>query len=393
MSKPEHLLRPGRRQALLGMGVALAGPWTLARAQARDADELMDYAPRAAPPPGYPDSYAALLRAAEDEGRLIIYSTTDENLVRPLLADFASLYPRVRLQYEDLTSTELHYRYVAETQLGAGSADVLWSSATDQQVLLVERGYALRYASPEATALPDWARMRDLAWATSFEPVAIAYDKRQLKAEQLPRSHADLTALLSGGAAGPLQGKVVTYDVERSGLGFLLATQDERVNPAYWDLVRGLGRAGLRFAATTGQMLQQIASGRSAIAYNVLGAYAAAQARRNADIGWVLPEDYTLALSRLQFISRHAVHPNAARLWIDYTLSARGQALLAQRGGLYAMRAEGSSELNAAALTQQLGARLRPIAPSPDLTRALEPAAYRAFIDRWREAIGRRPIR
>jgi iron(III) transport system substrate-binding protein len=384
MALPHAVLR--RRTAL---ALAVATPW----ASAQDADELMDYARRAPLPPGVPAEYARVVRAAEDEGRLVVYGTTDENLVRPLLADFASLYPRVRVQYEDLTSTELHHRYVAETQLGSDSADVLWSSATDLQAQLVGKGYALAYRSPEAAGLPDWARLDDQAWATSFEPIAIAYSKRLLAGLPAPRSHADLARLLSGGPASErLRGKVLTYDIERSGLGFLLATQDEQAGPAYWDLVRGLGRAGVRFSATTAGMLQQVAAGRCAVAYNVLGAYVSAQARRNADIGWVLPEDYTLALPRLQFVSRHAAHPNAARLWVDYTLSRRGQGLLAERAGLYAVRDDVPGGLTAAVLKQQLGARLRPIPAGVELTRPLEMPAYRAFVARWRAAIGRRPI-
>jgi iron(III) transport system substrate-binding protein len=242
MALPQAVLR--RRTTL---GLAVAAPW----ASARDADELMDYARRAKLPPGYPAEYAGVIRAAEDEGRLVIYGTTDENLVRPLLADFASIYPRVRVQYEDLTSTELHHRYVAETQLGSDSADVLWSSAMDLQAQLVGKGYALVYRSPEASGLPDWARLDDQAWATTFEPIAIACNKRLLAGLPVPRSHADLARLLSGSASERMRGKVLTYDIERSGLGFLLAAEDEQASPVYWDLLRGLARAGVRFSATT----------------------------------------------------------------------------------------------------------------------------------------------
>jgi iron(III) transport system substrate-binding protein len=138
-------------------------------------------------------------------------------------------------------------------------------------------------------------------------------------------------------------------------------------------------------------MLGQIASGRAAIAYNVLGAYALAQARRNPEIGVMFPTDYTLVLSRLQLIARRARRPNAARLWVDYTLSRRGQALLA-RQGVYAMRADVSGEATAAQLAQKLGATLKPIVPGVELARDLQPAAYREFVERWRGSLGR-PLR
>ncbi|MGN5478275.1 hypothetical protein ACTMU2_18530 [Cupriavidus basilensis] len=137
-----------RRRALLGL--VLASPLVAA---AQEASELLDYAPRAKAPPGYTPAYADIVRAAEDEARLVIYSTADADVVRPLLADFRAMYPRISVEYDDLTSTELYHRYLAETQLGTESADVLWSSAMDLQASLVGRGYALAYASPEAAAL------------------------------------------------------------------------------------------------------------------------------------------------------------------------------------------------------------------------------------------------
>ncbi|MFT3719718.1 ABC transporter substrate-binding protein [Pseudorhodoferax sp.] len=383
----EHALPPFATRRRLVLGLAALGASRLAAAQ--NADELLDFAPRAAPPAGYSADYAATVRAAEDEGRLVIYATTDTDVAQPLLDDFQAMYPRVHVEYEDQTSTEMHHRFVAETQLGRDTADVLWSSAMDLQVSLVEQGYALAYASPERAGLPDWARLHDQAWATTFEPIAVAYNKKLVP--EPPRTHADLAKLLAAQAA-PLRGKVMTFDVEKSGLGFLLAAQDARAMPAaFWELAEAMGKAGVRFAATTGAMLRQVASGQAAVAYNVLGAYSLAQARRHPEIGVLFPSDYTLVLSRLQLIAQRARRPNAARLWVDYTLSRRGQALIA-RQGLYAVRADVQGQTTAAQLTQQLGQALRPIVPGAELTRDLQLEPYRAFIQRWRQAIGQ-PLR
>ncbi len=373
-----------RRRALLGLALG----WPLA-SSAQEANELLEYAPRAKAPPGYAPGYASMVRAAEDEGRLVIYATTDADVVRPLLADFRSMYPRVRVEYDDLTSTELYHRYLAETQLGTESADVLWSSAMDLQASLVRRGYAQTYASPEAAGLPAWARWQEQAWATSIDPVAIAYNRKLLRAAQVPRTHADLAKLLAT-QGSPLRRKVITYDIEKSGLGFLLATQDATASPAFWDIAAALGKLDARYALTTAAMLRQLANGSMTIAYNVLGAYALAQAQRDAGIGVAFLTDYTLVLSRTQLISQRASHPNAARLWIDYMLSQRGQTLMAQRAGLYAVRSDVGGDTTAARLVTQLGASMRPILNDPELTRHLDIAAYREFVTRWRAATGQK---
>jgi iron(III) transport system substrate-binding protein len=147
----------------------------------------------------------------------------------------------------------------------------------------------------------------------------------------------------------------------------------------------------VRFASTTSAMLGQVANGRAAIAYNVLGAYALAQARRNPDIGVIFPGDYTLVLSRLQLIARRSRRPNAARLWLDYTLSRRGQELIA-RQGIFAVREDVKGESTAAQLARQLGTTQKPIVPGAALTQDLQPEAYRAFVLRWRRALGQ-PLR
>ena len=263
---------------LMGLGLALLASLGLAQ----ESEELMSYAPRAQVPPGYPSTYAATVRAAEDEGRLVIYATTDTAIARPLIADFKAMYPRINVEYEDLTSTELHYRFVAETQLGGGSADVIWSSAMDLQSSLVSNGYAQTYESPESAGLPAWAKWKGQAWATTFEPIAIAYNKTLIPASEVPRTHADLARLLNG-SAERFKGKVITYDIEKSGLGFFLATQDVGVAPVFWDIAQGFGKVDVRFASTTDAMLKQVASGKATIAYNVLGSYAVAQARKDCE--------------------------------------------------------------------------------------------------------------
>ena len=366
----------------IAAGLLFAALWSVCPAL---EDEVIPHPARGRVPPGYAASYEAIIRAAEGEGKLVIYSTTDAAVAKPLVADFQAMYPKIDVDYEDLSSTELHHRFIAETQLGPDSADVLWSSAMDQQSSLVSNGYAAAYDSPESAGLPAWAKWKGQAYATTFEPVVIAYNKSLLRAADVPRTHADLVRLLESDSAG-LKGKVITYDIEKSGVGFFLATQDIGVSPAFWDIARALGRLDLRLATTTDAMVQQVASGKAILAYNVLGSYALAQARKNPAIGYVFPADYTLVMSRIVFINKKAANPNAARLWVDYILSRRGQTVIANQSHLYAVRSDVEGETTAARLTQALGASIRPIPVGPELIGYLNNQNYRDFIRQWRKA-------
>jgi iron(III) transport system substrate-binding protein len=118
----------------------------------------------AAVPAGYPRSYANRVLEANQEGRLSIYSTTDAREVDELLRDFRALYPQITVDYADINSTEVYSRFIAEVAAKEGTADLLWSSAMDLQIKLVNDGYAQAYASPEKPNLPPWASWKNEAY-------------------------------------------------------------------------------------------------------------------------------------------------------------------------------------------------------------------------------------
>ena len=371
------------RRTALGRLSAL-GCLAAAPALAQSDDELLGYAPRARPPEGYPAAYAVTVRAAEDEGQLSIHSTTDERVAMPLVADFRRLYPRIAVTYEDLGSTELYHRFIAENQLGREAADVLWSSAMDHMVALATAGHALAYASPEQAHLPAWAQWQDRLWATTYEPVVFAHHKPSLPKGDAPRSHAALAGWLARA-----QGSAVSYDIQKSGLGYFLAAQDAAASEGvFWATAQALGAGRARLLLTTDAMVRRIADGRARFGLNLLGAYTVAQARQRPTLGVIFPEDYTLVTSRVLLINNRTAHPNAARLWLDYLLSRRGQTVMATTARLYALREDVQGETTGAALRQLLGDRARPVALGPALSAPLANAASGDFIARWRAALG-----
>jgi iron(III) transport system substrate-binding protein len=339
------------------------------------------HAPAAAQRASEPDTVSA----AQREGAVVVYATTDIDVARPLIRDFEALHPGVRVDYRELESAEAHRRFLDEAARGVPGADVVWSSAMDLQVKLVNDGHALRYRSAEREHLPGWSVWREEAYGTTFEPVGLAYNEKLLAEREVPRTHADLARLLAAGGTR-LHDKVDAYDLAHAGLGFLVATQDARTSPAFWDVARGLGRQGVHQHPSTSAMLDRIAAGQSLLAYNVLGSYSQRRAAADPSIGLVYLRDYTLVVSRIAFISRRAAHPNAARLWLDHLLSQRGQTVLA-RAGLFALRSDVPGDETAAALTRQLGPSLKPIAIGPALMSYLDRTKRAEFLKEWDRAV------
>lgn len=337
--------------------------------------------------PAWAQGESVWLEAARKEGVVVVYAALDRKAAQPLVTDFEATHPGVKVDYRDMNTTELYERFRSEAERGP-SADVLWSSAMDLQIKLVNDGYAQRHRSEHTAALPRWAVWKEEAFGTSFEPVVLIYNTELLARQDVPTTHPQLLRLLTQQRAR-YAGRVTTYDPDRSGLGFLFQTQDVQANPVvFWSLARALGAAGVQRLPNTSDMLARVASGEAILGYNALGTYALAHAARDPRVGVQVLNDYTLVMSRVIFIARRARHPNAARLWVDYVLSPRGQEVLARHAGIFSVREEVPGGSGTSDLRGRLGAAARPIVLGTGLLTYLDQAKRRDFLRQWNAVMG-----
>ena len=347
----------------------------------------LSFAAAAQAPAGYPADYAQTVAAAKKEGKVVIYSALDTKAAAPLIKDFNAVYPDIKVEYNDMNSTELYNRFIAEVASGQGSADVMWSSAMDLQVKLVDEGKAMTYKSPEASKIPSWANYKDQAWGTTFEPAVFIYNKRLVTGDEIPQDHASFAKVINS-KPDKYKGKVTTYDIEKSGVGFMFVVQDSRYFPELKDLEKGFGATSYKVYSSTGNMLEKVSSGEHLLGYNVLGSYALVRAKKDQNLGVVLPKDYTLVLSRVMFIGKQAKNPNAAKLFVDYILSQRGQKQIGGDVELFAMRDDVEAEYTAAKLKKDLGDRVKPIPVSSEITSYLDAKKRLDFLNAWKAAVG-----
>ncbi|NQE61719.1 hypothetical protein E1H18_1975 [Caulobacter sp. RHG1] len=326
--------------------------------------------------PGAPGqaTRAADVRAAGREGEVVVYINNDVH--EQVVADFERRFPKVTLRFVVLTSRDMQAKVIQEAKSGQPVADVVWTSAMDTQVKLINDGYAQTYRSPEAVNLPAWARWRDQGYGMTNEPIVFVYNKRLLP--DAPRSHAALLAALKADP-GRWRGKVGLYDPERSAVGFLYLSSNTQVYPDAWALYDAIRDVGGATYVPGRPMLDRVASGEHLLAFDMNGSYADWY-RRNlsteAEIGYIVPEDYHLSISRVAFIAKAAPHPHAARVFLDYLMSEAGQRRLLEarltpvRAGLGAPAAAGG----------------RPIRVGPALLANFDQGRREALLSRWRAA-------
>lgn len=324
---------------------------------------------------------AGIRRAAQKEGALRIYANT--SLLEPLIADFRRKYPDITVSLEDMNSSLIAERVVAESEEGLPKADLVLSSAMDLQIKLINDGYAQSYRSPHRGAMPDGSVWREQGFGITAEPIVFAYNRRLLPPDAVPHSHAELLRLLD---AKPelFVGRTTVYDAERSGVALMHLSAEAQIYPDAWRLMEALGRSRPRLDTSGQRMMRQLASGQMAFVYNMNQSYGETWAARSPDVALVTPSDYHLSVSRVGFIPRGAPHPNAARLFLDFLLSREGQREIADIG-IRPVRDDVGDTVRPAS------PGVRPIRVGPGLLANLDRARRERLLDQWKRAMGDAP--
>ncbi|MCE3028456.1 ABC transporter substrate-binding protein [Salinicola sp. DM10] len=309
---------------------------------------------------------------------LIVEAALDRPVFQPVLDAFSAEYPQITLDYRDSSSLKVDRR-ARDTE---DPPDVVISSAMPWQLALSNEGRAQALDSVEARRWPAWAKWRNEVFGFTFEPVVMAYRLELASHMPPPTTHRDLLDLLTD-YRDWLRGRVVTYSPRDSGVGYTLLQQDARYTPRIWDLVAAMGAADVDLAQDTQAMLEGLSDGRYWLGYNLLGSYAMVWAQSHPDIIVQVPNDYSLVLMRMAFVHRDSPHPEAARRFVDFLLSRRGQRILAGRTPLFSVRDDVIGPYTAQRLRDQVGDHLYPIPINATLLAFVDPLRRQAFLRRW----------
>ena len=313
---------------------------------------------------------------AENGTALLIRSTTDIAILAPAMEAFVARNPGVAIDYEQWGSNDLNALTAAECANQSPRADAVFSSAVHQMVELLNSGCAAPYRSAQTASLPAERIWRDELWGLTHEAAVIIYNTRLVPPEDIPHTRFDLLDLMRR-QDKRYPGRIATYDIVASGLGYLFAFADSLEASTFGSLLEGFARSGAIATCCSAEIIEGVSSGRYLIAYNVLGSYV--DSNRAVDVGVIRPSDYTLFLSRGYMIPKGAPHPALAGALLDFLLSAEGQAILT-RSGLVTKRAPEETSLPESAE--------RPIRIDPVLLVARDKQKREGFIARWRAAFG-----
>ena len=244
---------------------------------------------------------------------LRIISSTDTDLFAPLIEAFVARNPDIAIEYLVTGTADIDRRF----RKTPDAFDIAISSAMDLQFKLTNDGYALEL---ESVSHPAWAQWRQSLFAFTSEPAAIVINRAAFEGWPIPRSRQELIEAMR---ARPevFRGRIGTYDVRQSGLGYLFATQDARASETFWRLMEVMGGLDARLYCCSGNMIDDLTDGTIAVAYNVLGSYAEARTESQSTFEIVLPSDFPTTMMRTALVSKETDEPEAAQRFIQFLVT------------------------------------------------------------------------
>jgi iron(III) transport system substrate-binding protein len=256
---------------------------------------------------------------AEQEGEVVYYGHDGEAGIAALLEAFRKDFPKIKTNYVRAQTGALYAKITAERSAGRFVVDVLQLSDISPAIDFQKKGGYELHASPELSGYKkDYQSTPPgyFTWAGATF-AGISYNRGKVKPEQAPKVWKD-----------------ILNPAFRDGISAKLATSG--MQHAQWYMLRKLygddfwqqfAKQRPRGFDSRAQLFDRLAKGDDRVC--ALAEYAGYTLFREkgADIEFVAPPDGLPATPILLGVVNRAPHPEAAKLFVDWALSNRGQAV------------------------------------------------------------------
>lgn len=255
---------------------------------------------------------------AEAEGKVVFYASMSTSDVKALVDGFKQVYPKIDAQFFRTGDSQLMEKVMTEARAGKPLWDVISHTGFYGHVLK-KRGMLEAYNSPERKYYRDAFKDPQAFWTSIYTTYAVlGYNTRLVPKSSVPKSYEDLLKPEWKGQIG-MEGRAYEWFAttmrnmggEEKGLAFMRRFAQQQPQPRSGrTLIAQLVSAG-EFKASVTVYSQS---------YEILKA-------TGAPVEWVAL-DPVYASIHPSGIAAKAAHPNAARLFLEFLLSKRGQEIL-----------------------------------------------------------------
>ena len=262
---------------------------------------------RAAAPPAEAIT-PQLVEAAKKEGTVVLYSSMDLPVGEKLGKAFEAAYPGVKIQIERSGSERLFQRIGQEFSSNIHAADVINSSDASHFIPWKKNGWLMPFVSEDiARYFPQIYREPDGMSATSrIYLSSIAYNTNLVKAEDAPKSYADL---LDPKWAGKMVKAHPAYS------GTIMTATFQLVREFGWEYYEKLAKQRVMQVQSSTDPPKKLSLGERAVMAdgNEYGVVLLKEAGQPVEP--IYPAEGTPTVSGPTGIFASAPHPNAAKLF------------------------------------------------------------------------------
>lgn len=273
-----------------------------------------------------PDEIVALARR---EGELNWYTSLPEEPAQRVLALFTAQHPYITTRLVRGSTFDTVQGVQSEIEGGRVRADVVHVLDVAAFIQWRRQGHLLRHNHGQERFIP--ARYKDPGywWALRCVDICLAYDAAHLDPEDAPRTWIDLLS-------ARWVGRIAMKDAQTAGSAYAhYYFLREEYGISYW---KGMAAQRPQIYKTSDECLDAIRSGSADVVAGAMGYSLYDDQQPSSTVRGVWPSDGVPMMLGPIAILRGAPHRNAARLFIEFTLSREGQTALRDLLGAYSPR-------------------------------------------------------
>jgi iron(III) transport system substrate-binding protein len=268
-----------------------------------------------------------LIAAAKAEGKAVFYTSIDVLVAEKMAAAFKAAYPGIDLQVERSGAERIMQRLMQENDSRIHVADVVEGSDVTSFIDWKSRGWLDKFIPDDvARVWPADERDPDGCFASVRAHLSvIGYNSRQVKAEDAPKSFADLLAP---------KWRMRMVKANPSYSGTIVTSTYAITQKLGWEYLEKLAAQKVMQVQSSTEPPKKVAQGERSVMVdgNEYDCFFLRDQGNPVEI--VYASEGSPLIAGQAAVMKAAPHPNAARLFANFLFSAECQQLMVDVGGL-----------------------------------------------------------
>ena len=273
-------------------------------------------------------SHDEIVERAKKEGKLAVIRSLGPQTFKSLIAAFRQKYPFITEVTEfEFRGTEAPQRFLLELQVGRGKEWDVFDVAPELQsefLPFLRKFDVLRMAKAKVLDIPIEMidpKSRNVVSITAGLH-AVAYNKKQLREENVPNSWEDFLK-------PELKGKKFMVEIRPQGFAALATRMGEQWMVNYAQRIKEQQPIWVRGAAGP---IARIAAGEGTMyhfaLYHTCMAIREKQLKIDDTLGCKVIQPVPIRIGDRTAVSLFASHPHVALLWVEFQASAQAQGII-----------------------------------------------------------------